>query len=142
MKSEWRELNGGRKKLARVLDRAARAGLIAKANVLVNAWKRQMLLHHGGFKSGRFATGTALNAITRTDPLAVGRFGEYILNVGTSIRYHLFWELGHMNTITGKYERVETLRPAIQESVDEMKAAFARVFRRTLTEAYGSEGVR
>lgn len=140
LESEFRPLNGGVKRVARAMDRAARAGLIAKTQVLVNEWKRQMLLHNGGFTSGNFATGTALGAITRSVPQSVGRFGEYVAFVGTNLLYHLFWEVGHMNLFTGRYERVETLRPAKDASLDAMKAAFARVFRRTFLADMGQGG--
>jgi hypothetical protein len=39
--------------------------------------------------------------------------------------YPAFWELGHINVFTGRYERVEIFRPALMQAVDEVARAFA-----------------
>lgn len=130
--ANFRKLNGGGEQYLTKADRAAKAGLIAQAAAIVRYWKREMVSHKGGFTSGRFVTGTALNAITQTAPRALAKLGEYFILVGTNLRYHLFWELGHMNTWTGKYERVETLRPAVEKSMAEGRAAFVRAFEAVL----------
>lgn len=127
--SKFRRINGGPQEALRRIDRGAREGLMAQARVVYNAWKRQMALHHGGFKSGDFATGSAVGRITIGPVLALGRFGEYAIQVGTDRLYHLFWELGHMNVFSRKYERVETLRPAVEDTRIEQQAAFTRRFR-------------
>lgn len=130
--SKFRKLGDGGDGYLTRADRAAKAGLIAQAEAIRRAWKREIVSHGGGFKHGKFGTGTALNAITRSAPRALAKLGEYFLLVGTNLRYHLFWEIGHMNTWTGKYERVETLRPAVEKSMAEGRAAFVRAFRAQL----------
>ena len=121
----WQAVNGGIPGAFEAINKGMRAGLINRANVVVRAWKLKMREHSGGFTSGKFSTGWAINHITRTTPA----LGDWLIRVGTNVRYHLFWELGHMNLFTRKYERVETLRPAVQETMDEQEAAFIRGFK-------------
>lgn len=40
--------------------------------------------------------------------------------------YPAFWELGHRNVITGRYERVEIFRPAIERFSSRYKSVFAK----------------
>ena len=127
--SSFRRINGGPTEALRRIDQGAREGLWAQAQVVYNAWKRQMALHHGGFTSGDFTTGAAVGHITIGPVLALGRFGAYAIQVGTDRLYHLFWELGHMNIFSRQYERVETLRPAVEDTTIEQQAAFTRRFR-------------
>lgn len=127
--SSFRRINGGPEEALRRIDRGAREGLLAQAQVVYNEWKRQMAAHKGGFTTGAFTTGKAVASITIGTIESLGRFGEYSVQVGTNVLYHLFWELGHMNVFTRKYERVETLKPAIDNTRDEQQAAFARRFR-------------
>jgi hypothetical protein len=130
--STFNKINGGPEDVLRRIDTGARNGLESRARVIWRAWRNQMKLHKGGFTTGDFATGTAANKITVGPILAMGRVGHYGIQVGTSVLYHLFWELGHINLFTGKYERVETLRPAIEESREEQEAAFLRQFQRAM----------
>lgn len=129
MPGVWRELNGGLEGAMRTLARAQRAGLIAQANVIRNAWKRELRSHHGGFTTGRFSTGHAINALTVGEVFQTG-FASFAIRVGTNVRYHLFWEVGHLNSWTRRYERVPTLEPAVNTTQDEQRAAFGRAFRR------------
>lgn len=130
--STFNPINGGPGDVLKRIDNGARWGLEARARVIWRAWRQQMQLHHGGFTTGDFQTGTAINKITLGPILAMGRLGAYSTQVGTSMLYHLFWELGHMNLFTGKYERVETLRPAIEDTRAEQEAAFLRQFLRAV----------
>jgi len=127
--SSFRRINGGPQEALRRIDTGARNGLLAQARVVYNEWKRQMAAHKGGFTTGAFATGMAVGRITIGPITAAGRFGEYSIQVGTDRLYHLFWELGHMNIFTRRYERVETLRPAVEDTRVEQAAAFTRQFR-------------
>ncbi len=104
-----------------------RAGLIAAANVLVNQVKRNL---KGGYTSGDFVTGLSLNSVTKSEPVRDGN--EWSITVGTNLLYNLYWELGHHNIFTRKYERVEKWRPALMDSKDAMSAAFNRVYMRTV----------
>lgn len=132
--SSFRRINGGPQEALRRIDTGARNGLQAQARVVWNEWKRQMAAHKGGFTTGAFTTGKAVASITIGPITAAGRFGEYAIQVGTNVLYHLFWELGHMNVFTRKYERVETLRPAVEDTRVEQAAAFTRQFRAAVGE--------
>jgi len=113
--------------LRRAMDRAEEAGLYAAAQVGVNATKRGL---RGGYTSGDFVTGNSIDAVTIGDPFwtAVGRAIRY----GTNLLYNLYWELGHMNVWTGKYERKEVWRPAMLENTEQMRQEYARVYARYL----------
>lgn len=130
--ASFTRVGGGPAGALEKIDLGCRQGLEAQARVVVNEWKRQMISHKGGFTTGAFSTGTALNKITIGPVLALGKLGAYSVQVGTSLLYHLFWELGHMNLFTRKYERVPTLEPAVTETREEQQAAFTRAFRRAV----------
>lgn len=110
-------------------DQAAQGGLTAAAYLLMNQVKRNL---KGGYKSGDFVTGNSINAVTKSEPERDG--DGWAISVGTNVLYNLFWELGHHNTFTRKYERVEKWRPALMDSKDAMGAAFNRVHARVLKE--------
>lgn len=133
-KSSFRAVNGGPAEALRRIDRGAREGLLAQAQVVYNEWKRQMATHKGGFTTGAFATGRTVGHITIGPLLSLGRFGSYSIQVGTDVLEHLFWELGHMNIFTRQYERVETLKPAVEDTRIEQQAAFTRRFRAAVGE--------
>ena len=106
--------------------RAARfAGLIASAEVVINAVKEGL---RGGYTSGRFVTGHVLNSVNRSEPGEDGR-GAFIL-VGTDVNYALFWEVGHQNIFTGRFERKEVWMPAFLRTRPDQLAAFQRVYAR------------
>lgn len=52
--------------------------------------------------------------------------------VGTNKVEALYWELGHMNHFTKKYERVEIWVPTGAREVQAMRATFARVVARMM----------
>jgi hypothetical protein len=108
----------------RFLD-ATDGGLIAQATVYQNAVKRELA---GGFTSGDFVTGNLLNSVTRTDPRWEGL--ARAIRVGTNVMYAVFWELGHYNIFSRRYERVEIWFPKMSETAAAQRAAFARVFAR------------
>lgn len=106
-------------------QRAARNALTAAATVVQNQAKRNV---RGGFKSGQFVTGNLMNKIairvSVTDTVA-----EAV--IGTTVDYGAFWELGHHNTFTGKYEREEWLRPALEKTMKKQQAAAVLAVART-----------
>lgn len=85
----------------------------------------------GGYTSGLFVTGRVMNSVTisKAFEIAPGVFG---IKVGTNVLYALFWELGHWNLFTGKYERVEVWRPAMFGARQEMREAFARRYTKEM----------
>ena len=109
------------------MEDARRAGLIAAAQVLVSAVKLGL---RGGYKSGRFVTGNVNASVTTSEPTITPSEGR--IDVGTNVRYALFWELGHQNAWTRKYERKEVWYPALRDNAERMHDAYARTVRRFL----------
>lgn len=108
-------------------DEAERLGLIAAAYVLVNSVKRAL---RGGYTSGNFVTGNVINSVTRGQPFRDGM--GWAIEAGTDLMYALFWEIGHHNLFTRKYERVEKWRPAFMDARPAMAEAYARQWEKTM----------
>lgn len=108
-------------------EEAEQLGLIAAAYVLVNAVKRGL---RGGYTSGNFVTGGVINSVTRSEPFRDG--SGWSIRVGTNLKYALFWEIGHHNAYTRKYERVERWRPAFMDTREAARAAYARTWKRAM----------
>ena len=105
-------------------------------NVFRNAVKRGL---RGGFTSGDFVTGRMLNSVQLREPEVHENGGSIIVGTDqTDPPYPLYWELGHQNLVTGKYERVEIWGPAFRDNKEAAIAAYRRAFARKL---YGT-GVR
>ena len=100
-------------------------GLVAQAHVYMNAVKRAL---RGGYTSGDFVTGNVLNSVTRTDPR--WESSARAIRVGTNVMYALFWEIGHHNIFTRRYERVEIWYPELIRTAPAQRQAFERVFYR------------
>jgi bacteriophage HK97-gp10 putative tail-component len=62
-----------------------------------------------GFTSGDFVTGDLAKSVQVSE--VFGEKGEWTVEVGTDNLLALYWELGHHNLFTRKYERVEVWRP-------------------------------
>lgn len=107
------------------LRAASSAGLLAAAAVVENKVKDGL---RGGYTSGRFVTGHVLASVNHSEP-ALDANGAYIL-VGTDVLYALFWEVGHQNLFTGRFERVEIWMPALLSTRAEQLAAYQRAFAR------------
>lgn len=108
-------------------DAAQQFALIAAAYVLVNAVKRAL---KGGYTSGAFVTGHVINSVTRGEPFREAT-GFSVL-VGSNVPYALFWEIGHHNLFTRKYEREERWRPAFMDSREAMSQAYSREYQRRM----------
>ncbi len=106
------------------------AGLIAAAQVLVNEVRRRL---RGGYTSGAYFTGVSMNSVTRSDPMTED--GVRVIRVGGKPSYLLFWELGHQNLFTDRYERQERWRPALAESRNAIAQAFAATYKRFMGSA-------
>ena len=109
------------------MKQATAGGLLAAAAVVENKVKDGL---RGGYKSGLFVTGNVLSSVNHSEP-AVDQNGAYIL-VGTDVMYALFWELGHLNTWTRRFERKEVWVPALNSTRTEQLAAFQRVYARMM----------
>lgn len=117
------------------MRQAVDGGLLAAANVVETKVKEGL---RGGYTSGDFVTGLVLNSVTHSEP-TLGGAGAYIL-VGTWVSYALYWELGHQNLFTRRFERVEIWMPALLSTRAQQLAAFQRVFQRIMNEGGGGGG--
>lgn len=108
---------------------AARLGVDAAANVL----EREVARAHDAryYKGGAFR-GTLLvkQSIRRSPPEATPQ--GWVSKVGTNKLPALFWELGHMNLFTRKFERVRLWVPTAQANVERMRRNFAAVVARVM----------
>src|SRR5688572_4044610 len=82
------------------LQSATAAGLLAAAAVVENKVKIGL---RGGYTSGRFVTGNVMASVNHSEP-EIGPNGAFIL-IGTDVMYALYWEIGHLNLFTEKFER-------------------------------------
>ena len=89
------------------LPEAVDAGLRAMAYVYYDEVKRALA---GGYTTGDFVTGRVLNSVTIGEPYdATSGAPDRAIEVGTDVDYAMFWEMGHYNIFTRKFERVEAL---------------------------------
>lgn len=139
---------------------ATKAGLIASAQILVNAVRRAV---RGGYTTGKYFTGYSMASVTRSEPVQAD--GGWTIAVGSPVKYMLYWELGWtpklgprvIRRARGKgakrvvreitqvvrgprqFYRKEVWRPAMEEKRQEMADTFNRVYRSTLA-AYARRG--
>ncbi len=105
------------------------AALEAAAQELINGLKDEK--PQGltkGYTSGDFVTGNLLNSIQATDPYTEA--GTRHIKVYTDVLYALYWEMGHLNAFTRKYERQERWGPTLQRKDEDIFAAYSRVYKR------------
>ena len=110
-------------------DDASRRGLDAAANHL----RTELLKAFGSdyYLGGRFrSTLQVKQSIRRLAPYKTTDGWE--TTVGTNKIEALYWELGHRNTFTRKYERVQLWVPTATNNVDAMRATYARVVARLM----------
>jgi hypothetical protein len=108
-------------------EKAVDSGIIAAGYVYRNAVVQRL---SQGYTTGDFVTPNVALTVTVTPVFSRG--GVRMLLVGTNVDYAAFWEFGHFNLFTGRYERVEHWREAMMETGPEQAAAFARTFKRIL----------
>ena len=114
-----------------LMDMATMQGLEFAANQIRN---RVVLGLRGGYTSGQFVTGTNTGSVVTTEPQYLG-MGRWRILIGTSINdppYPLYWELGHFNIFSRKFERKEVWGPALADGADAARKAFARGFNRSM----------
>jgi hypothetical protein len=110
---------------------AARRGVDAAANVLERELKKA---HNDYYTSQAFrSTAQIRQSIRRVGP-TMGPDG-WEARVGTNKMIALYWELGHHNIFTRKYERVRIWEPTALQNVARMRDAFARVVARAMNRA-------
>lgn len=110
---------------------AARLGMDAAANVYEREVKRA---HSDHYTSQAFrGTLNVRQSIRRTAP-AKGNAG-WAVDVGTKLPQPLYWELGHQNRFTRKYERRRIWVPTLIAQTQAIRDAFARVVARVMNNA-------
>lgn len=123
-----------------VMRDATDAGLIAAANIVVRDVQKRFR-NAKGYTSGDFAHAKGkspiIPTITRSEPHE--HEGKRRILIGTNRRsektlapFPLFWEMGHFNIYTRKFERVERFRPALVEKAEHAQRAFSRTVKRFL----------
>lgn len=122
-------------------DKAARAGVVASSQYLLNEIKKA---YSDYYTSGEFRSTLQIRqAWRRADPeknengwfTIVGVPTETVTPKGskTSVdrgKVALYWEMGHDNLFTGKRERVPIAVPTATQSAKGMADAWARVVKR------------
>lgn len=109
--------------------KAVDGGLVAAAYVYRNAVVERLTQ---GYTSGDFVTPHVALTV-QVSAVIDGPDGRVVL-VGTNVMYAAYWEFGHQNLFTRKYERVEHWREALMETGPAQFAAFSRVFARVFDE--------
>src|SRR6478609_2030723 len=110
-------------------EAATKAALTAAAQVVVNGLKEPKPEGlTGGYTSGDFVTGQLLNSIIVSDTQKDAK-GTFV-TVGTDLMYAVYWEFGHVNVFTRKYEREERWGPTLARKQDDIIRAYQRVYAR------------
>ena len=100
-------------------------GLVAAALLYQGALRPKL---QRGYTSGDFTQGIQAAAVQVGVPER-GPDGDWGITVGTNEMISLYWEMGHQNLFTRKYERVEYWRETMDEQGDAMAAAFGGELR-------------
>lgn len=113
------------------MDRAARAGMDAAANV----YEREVKREHGDHYTSQMFRSTlnVRQSIRRTR--AVRGPNGYESEVGTKLPQPLYWELGHQNLFTGKLERRRIWVPTAIAQAQAIAAEYAKVVARMMNNA-------
>jgi hypothetical protein len=114
----WRSTDFGAQ-----LEQAVAAGLLAAAEVVRERVSERL---REGYTSGAFVTGRSADAVAVAGPDPEG--DGLAVRIGTDVLYDLFWELGHENLFTRKYERVEVWVPLFLETTALQEQAFRAAF--------------
>ena len=118
-------MKSNRAKIEQQMRDAMKEGLNQAAQLYVNAMKVAM---RGGYTSGDFVTGNAMNSITRTPVEQDGN--DFAVRVGSNVDYMIYWEIGHHNLFTRKFERVEKWGPTLHAQLGNMQQAIRNAFKR------------
>jgi len=118
-------------------ERAIGLALTAAGTVVWNEIRRSL---RGGYQSslgnkGQFVTGASLAHVTLSTPRREG--DKWTVRVGTDLDYNLFWEVGHHNLFTRRYERDEKWVPAFRRARSPALATFRSVMDREMKRAGG-----
>ncbi len=124
MKAGWRS------KIPEVTKRmegdATRSALKA-AGIILEA--RILRLLADGFTSGAFTTGTLGNTGVKR-----GRPGPRRIRIGTLNPVVILWTVGHHNTFTQQFERVDYFTEALRRDAGQIAKAFGARYKEKLVE--------
>jgi len=117
-----------RARVSRAYREASRLAMDAAANVYEREVKRA---HNDHYTSQAFrGTLQVRQSIRRAQP-EMTREG-WVQRIGTKLRQPLYWELGHMNLFTRRFERRELWKPTAIAQAQAIRNAYARVLKRLL----------
>lgn len=125
-RSEYRSNKRRSRATLDAIDAGVIAGAEAMANAILEYWIANAAFP--GYTSGDFAKGNA--ADIQITPVYTKR-GKRQADIYSAANrdgepYPAYWELGHENVVTGKYERVEIWRPAMEQYADQIGNVMAR----------------
>ncbi len=124
MPAEWRSNLGA---FLGATDRAIKSGLIAVAESYLGDVKPPLLT---GYTSGNFVTGNAANSAARGEPEMTADGAEIAVgSTQVDPPYPLYWEVGHHNVFTGKFERKEIWVPTMVDNRERYVAILADEIR-------------
>lgn len=111
------------------MSQAEEDALVGAAFVYRNAMEDALT---GGYTSGAFYSGKqgVAGSVAVSEPQRDDR-GAYV-SVGTNVIYAKFWELGHRNLFTRRFERVEKWRPTMERQASAIVARFHHLYRRRM----------
>lgn len=111
-------------------DEAARLGLDAAANHLIVEVRKAFGSDY--YKGGAFrSTLQVKQSIRKLMPYRAGA-GAWETTIGTKFVEALYWELGHRNAFTRRYERVQLWVPTATANVERMRKTFAVIVARMM----------
>lgn len=103
-------------------ESAVPQGLAAAAAIYHGAVRAKL---EKGYTTGDFVTGNAASSVQMSPTSGASRSPNgWEVVVGSNEMYTLYWELGHWNLFTRRYERVEHWQRAIDENAPAMAEAF------------------
>jgi hypothetical protein len=122
-------VNSNRDQVEARMRQAEADALIAAAQVYRNAMQESL---QGGYTSGRFYSGMQgiAGSVNVSEPVPYPDGTS--VTVGSNVVYGKYWELGHLNLFTGKFERVEKWRPTLEQEAPAIIARFHHVYARLM----------
>lgn len=112
-------------------DKASRLGMDAAGNVYVREVKRA---HSDHYTSQAFRSTLLVKQSIRRDAPKKERAG-WSIEIGTKLKQPLYWEMGHINHFTKKYERRRIWVPTLIAQAQAISDAYARVVARMMGNA-------
>lgn len=108
--------------------KGAKAGVDAAANLM----QREVVKAFGSdyYKGGAFRSTLQVKQSIRRQVMASPT--GWVALIGTKIKEALYWELGHPNIFTRKFERVQIWVPTALANADNARQEFAKIVARVM----------